>query len=256
MAGQRRWWVLGAGVLAASAVVLWLSRHDITARLAPSSSLVVSVPPRPLTPTSAEAQNLRQLLATAASAQIGVTLGYDPAYVRLAYPGGDVPMDRGVCSDVVVRAFRQVGWDLQACLHQDMKAAFAAYPTRWGLKRPDANIDHRRVLNLMTWFNRQQWSVPMSTRPQDYLPGDIVAWDLGGGLTHIGIVVADDQQRPRIVHNIGQGARLEDVLFAWTQIGHYRLPLARGALPHVPAEAPPRIPAGALRPGPRAIPAH
>lgn len=166
---------------------------------------------------------VQQRLAAAALAQVGVTRTYDPAYVQLTYPGGDVPMDGGVCSDVVVRACRHVGLDLQRSLHEDMKANFAAYPTRWGLKRPDANIDHRRVLNLMTWFGRQGWSRPLSTRPQDYQAGDIVAWDLGGGLTHIGVVVSDALGRPSIVHNIGQGAQIEDELFTWTQIGHYRM---------------------------------
>lgn len=153
-----------------------------------------------------------------------MTTRYDPAYVRLAYPGGDVPVDRGVCSDVVVRAFRQIGRDLQRCLHEDMTANFGLYPTRWGLTRPDANIDHRRVLNLMTWFSRQGWSRPLSIRALDYQAGDIVAWDLGGGLTHIGVVIPNAQGQPFIVHNIGQGAQHEDVLFAWTRIGHYRMP--------------------------------
>jgi uncharacterized protein len=158
-------------------------------------------------------------------AQTEQTTIYDPAYVRLDYPGGDLPIERGVCADVIVRAFRKGGVDLQREVHEDMARNFAVYPKRWGLKAPDANIDHRRVPNLMTYFKRQDKALPVTTNAKDYEPGDIVAWDLGGGLTHIGIVVnrrARDGERYYIVHNIGAGARLEDVLFAWRQIGHYR----------------------------------
>lgn len=215
----RIWALLGLGVVLVGVMVWYRS----AARPVPKPTASITEHAQPPRRLSEPPVTVQQRFAGAALAQVGVTTRYDPAYVGLAYPGGDVPMDRGVCSDVVVRAFRQVGWDLQRCLHEDMTAAFSAYPTRWGLKRPDANIDHRRVLNLMTWFDRQDWSVPISTRTQEYKPGDIVAWDLGGGLTHIGVVVHDAQGRPRIVHNIGQGARNEDVLSAWTQIGHYRI---------------------------------
>jgi uncharacterized protein YijF (DUF1287 family) len=218
-------WSALAALLGTAGVAYW-QRDRVSAWFAPRSSVIVAVAQRPVLATAPQQQDLRQRLAAAAFAQVGVTSSYDPAYIRLAYPGGDVPMDRGVCSDVVVRAFRQVGWDLQRCLHEDMAANFTAYPTRWGLKRPDANIDHRRVLNLMTWFDRQGWSVPVTESRADYLAGDIVAWDLGRGLTHIGAVVPDGQGRPLIVHNIGQGAQHEDVLFAWTQIGHYRIQAA------------------------------
>lgn len=160
-----------------------------------------------------------------ALAQTGQTVLYDPAYVKLAYPGGDLPIERGVCADVIVRAFRKGGVDLQKEVHEDMARDFAAYPRRWGLKAPDTNIDHRRVPNLMTYFKRRGKSLPVTTNAKDYEPGDVVAWDLGGGLLHIGIVVnlqARDSERYYIVHNIGAGARLEDVLFSWRQIGHYR----------------------------------
>lgn len=225
MGGPRRRVVIWGSLvlLAGAAGATWWMRDQISAWSAPRSAIVVAIAPRPDVPPETPRQGFGQQLAAAALAQIGVTTSYDPAYVRLGYPGGDVPMDRGVCSDVVVRAFRVVGWDLQRCLHEDMTANFTAYPTRWGLRRPDANIDHRRVLNLMTWFDRQGWSVPITSIPADYLAGDIVAWDLGRGLTHIGVVVPDDRGRPGIVHNIGQGARNEDVLYAWTQIGHYRI---------------------------------
>jgi uncharacterized protein len=157
--------------------------------------------------------------------QTGYTRLYDPAYVQLAYPGGDPPPDRGVCSDVVVRAFRRAGVDLQKEVHEDMARNFAAYPKQWHLRAPDANIDHRRVPNLMTYFTRMGKSLAISTKPEDYAPGDVVAWDLGNGLLHVGVVSgtrASDSRDYEIVHNIGAGARLEDVLFSWTIIGHYR----------------------------------
>ena len=153
------------------------------------------------------------------------TFYYDPAYVRIDYPGGDVPLERGVCTDVVVRAFRKGGIDLQKEVHEDMKRAFNAYPTRWGMARPDSNIDHRRVPNLRRYFERKGKSLPVSQEPADYLPGDLVTWDLGGGVDHIGMVTnvwSDAANRYLIVHNIGRGARLENVLFAWRITGHYR----------------------------------
>jgi len=150
---------------------------------------------------------------------------YDPAYFRLTYPNGDVPADRGVCTDVIIRAYRKVGIDLQKEVHEDMKANFGLYPKIWGLSRPDRNIDHRRVPNLMTFFSRHGVVKPISTRPNDYKPGDIVCWNLGGGLTHIGIVSnkkSADGQRYLIVHNIGAGQVLEDCLFSYKIIGHYQ----------------------------------
>lgn len=160
--------------------------------------------------------------------QVGVTLSYDPVYRRLSYPGGDVPQATGVCTDVVIRALRQQGLDLQEAVHRDMRAHFALYPKHWGLSRPDSNIDHRRVPNLMTWFKRQGWSQPVSREASAYRAGDIVTWDLGRGLTHIGIV--SDRQSPAgvplILHNIGRGTQEEDILFAYAITGHYR-PLAQ-----------------------------
>lgn len=162
--------------------------------------------------------------------QVGVTLSYDPAYRRLSYPGGDVPLATGVCTDVVIRALRQQGLDLQEAVHRDMRGNFAAYPKHWGLSRPDSNIDHRRVPNLMTWFQRQGWSLPVSQEATAYRAGDIVTWDLGRGLTHIGIV--SDRQAPggapRILHNIGRGTQEEDILFTYRITGHYR-PIAQQA---------------------------
>ena len=158
--------------------------------------------------------------------QIGVTLSYDPAYRQLSYPGGDVPMATGVCTDVVIRALRQQGLDLQEAVHRDMRGSFSVYPKNWGLSRPDSNIDHRRVPNLMTWFTRQGWSLPLSQAASAYRPGDIVTWDLGRGLTHIGIV-SDHRAAtgvPLILHNIGRGTQEEDILFSYRMTGHYRPP--------------------------------
>ncbi len=164
-------------------------------------------------------------LLKAAISQVGVTTTYDSTYVRLAYPGGDVPIDRGVCADVVIRAMRAAGVDLQVEVHRDMAAHFSAYPALWRLKRTDPNIDHRRVPNLEAWLFRHGKSVPASTDAADYQPGDFVSWRLDGGLPHIGIVAdlrSADGARPLIIHNIGVGTRIEDVLFAWTISGHYR----------------------------------
>lgn len=150
---------------------------------------------------------------------------YDPNYFRIPYPNGDIPADKGVCTDVVIRAYRKMDIDLQKAVHEDMKAHFDKYPKFWGLKTTDTNIDHRRVPNLMTFFTRHGTVKKKSTDPQDYLPGDIVCWDLGRGVKHIGIVVnkkTPDGSRRLIVHNIGGGQVLEDCLFRFTIIGHYR----------------------------------
>ena len=172
-----------------------------------------------------EAVAAAEQVVTAAHEQLDQTLYYDPAYRRLTYPGGDVPLDRGVCTDVIIRAFRKADVDLQVLVHQDMKAAFSAYPQQWGLARPDPNIDHRRVPNLMRFFKRKNKALPLSRDPAGYLPGDVVAWRLPGGRLHVGIVStvrATNARRYLLVHNIGAGAKLEDMLFAYEIIGHYR----------------------------------
>ncbi|XXF07301.1 DUF1287 domain-containing protein [Pseudomonas sp. D2-3] len=163
-------------------------------------------------------------LVNGARQQVGVTLSYDPAYRRIAYPGGDVPMATGVCTDVVIRALRLQGLDLQKAVHEDMAANFSTYPKQWGLKRPDRNIDHRRVPNLMTWFRRQGMALQISRQAADYRAGDIVTWDLGRGQTHIGIVSdrLSAAGEPLILHNIGAGTREEAILFRFPVIGHYR----------------------------------
>ena len=177
------------------------------------------------------AQNFAQKLVQAAAGQIGVTTVYNPAYVRLSYPKGDVARHKGVCTDVVIRALRDAAdLDLQVLVHQDMKANFARYPRNWGLKRTDRNIDHRRVPNLRRYFERKGFDLPVTTNKLDYAPGDIVSWNLPGNLTHIGIVsdmVAADGT-PLIIHNIGQGTQQENILFAFEITGHYRLPGAGG----------------------------
>jgi uncharacterized protein YijF (DUF1287 family) len=178
-------------------------------------------------PMAADAKAPSPPLVTAARRQVGQTVRYDPAYTVLDYPGGDVALDRGVCTDVIVRALRSQGLDLQQRIHEDMRSHFNAYPPLWGLSRPDRNIDHRRVPNLMRWFERQGWRRPVSTRPTDFAAGDIVAWKLNGsGLLHVGIV-SDRQRRdgtPLILHNIARGTQEEDLLFQHTIIGHYRPP--------------------------------
>ena len=166
-------------------------------------------------------------LSDAAISVINRNIVYDPAYFSIGYPNGDVPADRGVCTDVVVRAYRKLGIDFQEEVHNDMKANFESYPGNWGLKSTDKNIDHRRVPNLMTFFSRKGSEKPISSNPADYVPGDLVCWDLGSGLTHIGIVVdrrSPDRQRFLIVHNVGRGQIAEDILFNFKIIGHYKYP--------------------------------
>jgi len=176
-------------------------------------------------PVSADGAKSALALVAAARSQVGVTLIYDPSYRQIAYPMGDVAPERGVCSDVVIRAFRAIAIDLQADLHRDMKRHFAAYPKSWGRSAPDSNIDHRRVPNLATWFTRQGYALGVSDDPAAYRPGDVVAWALDNGRPHVGIVSdrrSGDGARPLVIHNIGWGAREEDVLFEYRITGHFR----------------------------------
>jgi uncharacterized protein YijF (DUF1287 family) len=158
-----------------------------------------------------------------AKKQVGKTLSYDSAYRRLDYPGGDVPLATGVCTDVIIRAYRHAGVDLQVLVHEDMKRNFNAYPRNWGLRKPDPNIDHRRVPNLATFFRRKGAALPVTRKARDYKPGDVVTWKLSSGVPHIGLV-SDVRKGERflVVHNIGSGAQIEDVLFAYELTGHYR----------------------------------
>ena len=180
-----------------------------------------------ITAGSAARQDFLKRFVAAAIERTHHTVRYDPAYVKIPYPGGDVPADTGVCTDEVIRAFRAVGVDLQKEVHEDMQRNFSAYPRqrRWLLGSPDTNIDHRRVPNLMVFFSRKGETLPITNRAGDYSPGDLVTWDLGGNVPHIGIVVdrkSGATGRYLIVHNIGQGPKMEDVLFDWKITGHYR----------------------------------
>jgi uncharacterized protein YijF (DUF1287 family) len=150
---------------------------------------------------------------------------YDPTYFKIPYPNGDVPAGKGVCTDVVIRAFRVLGVDLQKEVHEDMQRNFKLYPKDWGRKTPDANIDHRRVYNLMVFFARKGTQKVKSTNAADFLPGDIVCWNLSGNISHIGLVInkrSADNKRYLIVHNIGRGQEISDCLFAYKIIGHYQ----------------------------------
>lgn len=165
-----------------------------------------------------------QKLSDAGLSIVNPAIVYDPAYVKLKYPGGDVPANTGVCTDVVIRAYRKLGTDLQKEVHEDMKANFGLYPKNWGRKTTDKNIDHRRVPNLMVFFKRKGTVKPITKSAADYQPGDIVCWDLNGRQLHIGLVVnkkSSDGKRYLLVHNIGGGQVTEDILFAWKIIGHY-----------------------------------
>jgi len=152
---------------------------------------------------------------------------YNGSYRKIAYPGGDVPDNIGVCTDVVIRSYRKIGIDLQKGVHEDMRTNFSAYPKNWGLKRPDTNIDHRRVPNLQVFFRRHGSELSVTKDPQEYKAGELVTWMLPGNLPHIGIVtnrISADGQRPMIVHNIGRGPKIEDMLFRYPITGHYSYP--------------------------------
>ncbi len=169
-------------------------------------------------PTSERKEAFADLLVEAALACTEQTVRYDPAYVVIDYPGGDVPSDTGVCTDVVIRSYRALGIDLQQFVHEDMKGSFSSYPKLWGLSRPDPNIDHRRVPNLEAFFKRHEAALNEGDN-SDFLPGDLVTWDLNGnGLWHIGIVVGPNT----FVHNIGAGQVIATGLRQWNVIGHYR----------------------------------
>lgn len=176
-----------------------------------------------VTPVKSQ-ENFYLELSSAAISLTKQKVIYDPSYVTLSYPNGDVPEDRGVCTDVIIRAYRKLGIDLQKEVHEDMKKNFHLYPIIWGLTKPDKNIDHRRVPNLMKFFERHGKELPITEKAVDYKPGDIVCWNLGGSITHIGLVVnkkSIDGVRPMIVHNIGAGQVLEDCLFNYKIIGHF-----------------------------------
>lgn len=183
--------------------------------------LMLSVPGR----APAELSDFSARLSAAALERTRHRVRYDGSYRRIPYPGGDVPDDVGVCTDLVIRAYRRLGIDLQREVHEEMHRNFDAFPKHWGLKHPDPNIDHRRAPNLQRFFERRGVALPVTDEPDDYLPGDLVTWMLPGNLPHIGIVVerrSANSDRPLIVHNIGAGPELEDVLFRFPVTGHYR----------------------------------
>jgi uncharacterized protein len=168
--------------------------------------------------------SFQERLSNAALALTRQYVKYDPGYYRIDYPNGDVPKGKGVCTDVVIRVYRKLGIDLQKEVHEDMKANFRRYPNLWGRSKPDPNIDHRRVPNLMTFFSRFGEVKKISSNPKDYKPGEIVCWNLGAAITHIGLTVnrkSADGKRFLIVHNIGSGQILSDCLFSYKIIGHY-----------------------------------
>ncbi len=172
-------------------------------------------------------ESLAGRIVAAALEQTRQRVVYDGSYRKIPYPGGDVPKSIGVCTDLVIRAYRVVGIDFQRLVHEDMRKAFDAYPKVWGSTEPDPNIDHRRVLNLRVFLRRAGAELPASSRSSDYRPGDLVTWRLPGGRPHIGIVAEDEApggERPLIIHNIGDGPEVEDVLFRYKITGHYRYP--------------------------------
>ena len=172
-------------------------------------------------PTS---QNFEDKLSAAAVSLTKDKVQYDPAYFSIKYPNGDVPEGKGVCTDVVIRAYRKLGIDLQKEVHVDMQDNFKAYPKIWNLKKTDTNIDHRRVPNLMTFFTRKGEKKPLTNNSKDYHYGDIVTWNVGGSLPHIGILInrnSEDKKRYLVVHNIGNGQEISDCLFAYTLTGHF-----------------------------------
>ena len=216
--------LIAAGLVAVVSVSACTSRAGdaaASAKKAPAQGSAESLTRRPIS----DSPEIKKIVDSAIE-QTRQTFEYDASYTKLGYPNGDVPLERGVCADVIVRAFRNAGVDLQKEVHEDMARHFSAYPAKWGARKPDSNIDHRRVPNLMTLFERRAISVPITRKPSDYNPGDVVAWELDNHLLHIGLVtdaVAGGTPNYLVVHNIGAGAKIEDVLMAWKIIGHYRM---------------------------------
>lgn len=164
-------------------------------------------------------------LSNAALSVVDPTIDYDPTYFSIPYPNGDVPKNKGVCTDVIIRSYRKLGIDLQKEVHEDMKTNFSKYPTKWGLKKTDTNIDHRRVPNLEVFFTRKGQKLAITDNPNDYKAGEIITWMVNKKLPHIGIIThqkSADGKRPMIVHNIGNGQVLEDCLFEFKIVGHFK----------------------------------
>lgn len=179
-----------------------------------------------MAPTGSLQETFQNKLSDAALSLTKDEVTYDPNYITISYPNGDVPKDKGVCTDVIIRAYRKLGIDLQKEVHEDIKAHFSLYPNlkKWGLKKPDTNIDHRRVPNLEVFFARKGEKLPVSDDPKEYKTGDIVTWMINGKLPHIGIITnkkSPDGKHPMIVHNVGAGQVLEDCLFSYAIVGHF-----------------------------------
>ena len=193
-------------------------------RLLRVSTVVLAIAVPGLSQPDSQSEFARELIA-AALERTNHDVTYDGSYRRIAYPGGDVPDNIGVCTDMVIRSYRAAGIDLQKRVHEDMSGAFSEYPQSWGHRRPDPNIDHRRVPNLQAYFRRRGAEIRISDNPDDYLPGDLVTWELPANLTHIGIVsdrLSRDGKRRLILHNIGRGPEIDDILFEYPITGHYR----------------------------------
>lgn len=173
-------------------------------------------------PTAESRAEFTRKLVQAAEARATVHVRYVPAYVRIPYPNGDVAADTGVCTDEIIRVYRALGVDLQREVHEDELRRPTAYPLHG--RRADTNIDHRRVPVLRAFFTLNGQPLPITRNAGDYLPGDLVTWDLGGGQTHIGMVVSKTNLlgTHKILHNIGAGPQIEDALFNWKITGHYR----------------------------------
>lgn len=197
------------------------AEHRAPAESAPD---VAAGPADSVPPEAPPSEAPGDLLARAAREQIGVTVHYDPSYRSIEYPNGDIPADRGVCTDVVIRAYRRLGVDLQVLVHEDMREAFGEYPNAWGLARPDPNIDHRRVLNLAVFFRRHGQELSSGASAEEFQPGDLVTWRLPSGAPHIGVVsdARSPSGTPLIVHNLSRGVLEEDILFAFPITGHFR----------------------------------
>ena len=169
----------------------------------------------------------KQDIVSAAIERTKHDITYDGSYFSIPYPNGDVPPHIGVCTDVIIRTYRSLGTDLQMLVHQDMSNNFAMYPSKkiWGLDKPDSNIDHRRVPNLQVFLSRNGESLPITLAAKDYAPGDIITWSLPRNLPHIGIVsnaISKVNGNPLVIHNIGSGPNIEDMLFKYQITGHYR----------------------------------
>jgi uncharacterized protein YijF (DUF1287 family) len=221
MSGRGRWraCLLGAAVLSGCLAVRPADPQPLELRSTEDAGLA-----RLVLSTLPADSTFRARLVRAALERTFHVVHYDPAYVQLTYPMGDVPETTGVCTDEVIRAYRALGVDLQRLVHEDMERHFAAYPKKWRLRGPDANIDHRRVPNLQTFLKRRNASLRLTARAEDYRPGDLITCTVPPDLPHIAIVVPppDSGAAPWIVHNIGAGPRYEDRLFEFPLTGHYR----------------------------------